>query len=192
MKVYTRSGDDGSTALYRGGRVSKASQRISACGAVDELNSLLGWIRSHSLPEVLDNHLHKIQHLLFVIGADLATPQQSVKPGDKILRLPAGSELFLERQIDLWQEELPALTHFILPGGTPLGAIFHWARAVCRWTEREVVALAASEPVNSAVVVFLNRLSDFLFMAGRWLNHHAGIEEELWKGDKESPIPESG
>lgn len=181
VKIYTRSGDDGGTTLYRGGRVSKASLRVGACGAVDEVNSVLGWVRSFSPPDPLNSQIHHIQQLLFTIGADLATPEEAVKPGDQVLRLPVGSETFLEEQIDRWTEVIPSLSQFILPGGTPLGAALHLARTICRRAEREVVALAVSEPINTAIVVFLNRLSDYLFTAARWVNYQMGAPEEIWK-----------
>lgn len=182
MKIYTKTGDAGETGLYRGGRVAKNAPRINACGSVDELNCWIGVIRSRSISLDLDFTLNQVQNLLFTIGADLATPEEAVAPKDTVLRLELGSQGFLESAIDQMDERLPAMKNFILPGGSEVASLTHLARAVCRRAERDVVALSRRETVNPAVVVFLNRLSDYLFTLARDINREVGKEETPWKG----------
>jgi len=181
VKIYTKTGDQGETGLYRGGRISKDSLRISAIGTVDELNSTLGSIRAMKIELDYDNWLKRAQNDLFIIGADLSTPDSAVKPGDNVMRLADSSYDYLEAAIDRMDERLEPLRAFILPGGTPHAAAVHIARSVCRRAEREVVGLARAESVNPAVVIYLNRLSDFLFTLARDLNRLAGVPDVPWE-----------
>ncbi|MBM3328431.1 MAG: cob(I)yrinic acid a,c-diamide adenosyltransferase [Calditrichaeota bacterium] len=182
MKIYTRTGDAGTTALYRGGRVSKSSKRIEACGTVDELNSSIGLARTGGLPNAVNAILKKVQNDLFVIGADLATPSSAVKPGDQVARLDNGAERFLEEAIDRLEKNLEPIRAFILPGGSPGAAALHLARSICRRAERAVVSLTRgrSVEVNPAILIYLNRLSDFLFVAARFVNLKSGVEDVFW------------
>lgn len=182
MKIYTRTGDSGDTGLFGGNRVSKAHVRIEAYGAVDETNALLGMARAfapeHPASERLDNLLAALQDDLFVAGSDLATPLDSRAA---VPRLAAVRIERLEQEIDGLEEDLPPLENFILPGGAPIASILHAARTTCRRAERRVVAASASEPLNKSVPVYLNRLSDYLFVLARWANRTAGEKEHLWK-----------
>lgn len=181
MKIYTKTGDKGETSLFRGGRVPKYSARVNAYGTVDELNGHIGWVRSLGLPADVDGILHRVQNHLFCIGSDLATPQSAVKEGDKVIRLPENSELFMEEAIDRMETELQPLTNFILPEGSSPAAALHIARSVCRRAERLVVELAREEPVSDHVLKYLNRLSDMLFVMARYVNHVAGSEDVKWE-----------
>jgi cob(I)alamin adenosyltransferase len=178
MKIYTRTGDDGTTALFSGGRVSKTHLRVEAYGTVDELNSLLGVARAAGARG--DAWLSQIQRQLFQVGADLATPQDA--RSEWVVRVDAAAVSWLEQAIDAMTAELPPLTQFILPGGTLVAAQLHVARTVCRRAERLVVALGTQEPIGDEVVPYLNRLSDFLFTLARWENLKAGTTEEPWSG----------
>lgn len=179
MKIYTRTGDDGTTALFAGGRVSKAHLRVEAYGTVDELNAALGAART--LHPAGDAYLVQVQRQLFVLGADLATPQSAAVR--RIMRVNEAMVTWLEELIDQLTADLPPLTHFILPGGCPAAAQIHIARTVCRRAERLVVALAQDEPLNEHVIPYLNRLSDFLFTLARWENAQAGVPDVIWTGD---------
>jgi cob(I)alamin adenosyltransferase len=181
MKIYTKTGDAGQTGLYRGGRVSKNSPRVEAYGTVDELNSYIGWIRSMELDPEYDAILKSIQNHLFTIGADLSTPAESVKTGDKVIRLEPNAQEYLEVAIDRMEDDLKPLAQFILPGGTPLASAIHIARSVCRRAERRVVGLASRESINLGVVIYLNRLSDFLFVLARHVNHCSGAGDVAWE-----------
>ncbi len=176
MKIYTKTGDDGTTALFSGGRVRKTHLRVETYGTVDELNSLLGVVRTGQ-PDG-DNWLNRVQHQLFHLGADLATPLNA--KSEWVVRMDAGTIAWLEACIDEMSAELPPLKHFVLPGGSVTGAQLHVARTVCRRAERLAVALAEEETLGEHVVPYLNRLSDFLFMLARWENFKAGIAEEKW------------
>ena len=176
MKIYTRSGDDGSTSLYSGERVSKTSLRVEACGTLDELNCAIGAARAASPAEPAENYLATIQHHLFSLGADLATPGEK-RPEARIT--PVEVE-WLETEIDRMTRELPPLRNFILPGGTAAAAQTHLARAVCRRAERMVVSLAQCEDIDRNALMFLNRLSDFLFVLARYDNFLRGAAEEKW------------
>ena len=183
MKIYTKTGDAGLTGLFGGHRISKAELRVCAYGDVDELNSVLGVIRSIEGVDPFDDLLYAIQNSLFDLGAELATdPERAEKSGTFTLS-PAHSER-LERAIDEHQRELPPLRQFILPGGSPLAAQFHVARTVCRRAERTVVALANEGSVRSEVLVYLNRLSDLFFVLGRAANAGLGIEDVVWSPTK--------
>ncbi|PIR48196.1 ATP:cob(I)alamin adenosyltransferase [Candidatus Peregrinibacteria bacterium CG10_big_fil_rev_8_21_14_0_10_55_24] len=171
MSITTRTGDDGTTGLYGGKRVSKASKRMEAIGTVDELNAILGVVLTQPLEQHLTDVLRRVQHLLFAVGADLAAPEGTE-------RITTAHVKLLEAQIALLEQELPTLTHFILPGGSSAGALLHQARTVCRRAERAVVALEPIEPVAESLRLFLNRLSDYLFLAARSANAAQGVEEE--------------
>ncbi|HZZ85462.1 MAG TPA: cob(I)yrinic acid a,c-diamide adenosyltransferase [Anaeromyxobacteraceae bacterium] len=181
MKIYTKTGDAGETGLFGGPRVGKDDPRVEAYGAVDELNAALGAARATSAGAdlELDRLLGAVQHRLFTVGAELATPA-----GAKAHRVvPAVDPEWaaeLERSIDALERELPALRQFILPGGAPFAAALHLARCICRRAERRAVALSRREQVEPAVLVYLNRLSDWLFVAARAANHRAGAAEEPW------------
>ncbi|WP_034384487.1 cob(I)yrinic acid a,c-diamide adenosyltransferase [Deinococcus sp. YIM 77859] len=184
MKLYTRTGDQGTTGLYGADRVSKGHARVEAYGTVDELNSVLGLARAHnghSEPPnaVLDADLEYLQNALFDLGADLATRQES--PYAKNLsRIDAEDVSFLEAMIDRYQDQAPPFTGFVHPGGTPTAAALHVARTVARRAEREVIRLAQEEAINPQVQVYLNRVSDLLFVMARAANQAAGISEQAW------------
>ena len=171
-KIYTRTGDDGSTGLVDGSRLSKNDVRVCAYGDVDETNSVIGLVRLHLENRRLDEMLSRIQNDLFDLGADLATPLPAKGEADSeyALRMVAAQSTRLEQELDALNADLQPLTSFVLPGGSPPAAYLHQARTVCRRAERVCVALAAEQPVNPAALTYLNRLSDFLFVAGRWCN----------------------
>ncbi len=172
-RVYTKTGDAGETSLVDGSRVSKAHERVAAYGDVDELNSLLGLARV-GLPDAqLDEALGKIQNELFIVGADLASPLTIQVP-----RVDETHIAELEQLIDSLLEELEPLREFILPGGTQLGASLHLARTVARRAERSIVTLAAREEINEQALIYLNRLSDLLFVMARVANQRAGVREQ--------------
>ncbi|GIV62566.1 MAG: ATP--cob(I)alamin adenosyltransferase [Rhodothermaceae bacterium] len=181
MKIYTRTGDTGETALFGGGRVPKHHLRIEAYGTVDETNSTLGLARAllQDQPghDRLDPVLARVQAELFELGADLATPTDA-RP--VVPRMTESHIAALEADIDRFEADLPPLQHFILPSGTRPAAVLHVARTVCRRAERCTVALAAHEPVNPRTITYLNRLSDLLFVVARWVNHSAGYPETTW------------
>ena len=187
MKLYTRRGDNGLTDLYGGRRVSKDSLRVEAYGTVDELNSLIGLVRCSSGPASVLEPLASIQSRLFEIGADLATPEDDAEEGEsqkrKARSVPRVSDdhvAELEGWIDHASGAAPAMTHFVLPGGTELASRLHVARCVCRRAERLCVALAHAEPLGEAVVTYLNRLSDLLFAMARQANAEAGVADVPW------------
>ncbi|HIE51475.1 MAG TPA: cob(I)yrinic acid a,c-diamide adenosyltransferase [Armatimonadetes bacterium] len=179
-RIYTRTGDEGKTGLVAGERISKASLRVGAYGAVDELNALLGVVRTVNPEAELGTLLARLQEELFVLGGDLATPRSSPSPDTP--RIEASHVKALEETIDHYQAQIPPWRLFVLPGGCPLAAYLHYARAVCRRAERCVVALAETEEVGPHVVPYLNRLSDLLFVLARWANRQAGVEEQEWEG----------
>jgi cob(I)alamin adenosyltransferase len=179
MKIYTKTGDAGETGLFGGPRVRKSDARVEAYGEVDELNAAIGVARAAISDGELDDELARIQAELFSVGAELATP-----PGARARSVVPAVETAwtgrLEAAIDRWGAELPALRHFVLPGGGAAGAALHLARCVCRRAERRVVALAGHAAVAPEVLRYLNRLSDLLFIAARLANHRAGVAEALW------------
>jgi cob(I)alamin adenosyltransferase len=179
MKIYTKTGDEGETALFSGGRVPKNDARVEAYGTVDELNSWLGLIRTYDLAVLVSAWLESIQNDLFVIGADLATPLDSSP--DWLVRMGEQPTIALEVAIDLMDTELSPLKAFILPGGIPAAASLHIARTVCRRAERLCVSLQQSEGINPAALIYLNRLSDFLFTLARYVNLKAGESETKWQ-----------
>ncbi|WP_454714077.1 cob(I)yrinic acid a,c-diamide adenosyltransferase [Caulobacter segnis] len=182
-RIYTRTGDGGSTRLATGAPVSKASLRVEAYGGVDETNAAIGMARQHTAGDaVLDAILERIQNDLFDLGADLATPEQHGKPEWEPLRILDSQVERLEQEIDLLNGEMSALTSFVLPAGSPAAAALHVARTVCRRAERTCVALAGTEGeiVGAPAIKYLNRLSDLLFVAARWSNDK-GSADVLWK-----------
>jgi len=180
MKLYTKAGDDGGTALFGGQRVSKAHDRVAAYGEVDELNSCLGFARAIGCWPELDALLIRIQSELFDLGSNLATPPDSPF-ADKLPKVGDAQIAALEAAIDAADGACAPLSNFILPGGTQLSAWLHVCRTVCRRAERSVVGLGASEPVDGKLVIYLNRLSDLLFALGREANAKAGVAEPLWQ-----------
>lgn len=178
MKIYTKTGDAGQTGLLGGPRVSKDAARIEAYGTVDELNSLLGLARTESLPRDLDEVLQKIQNQLFDLGAELASPGAKHSAAGVIGPEHVGWQ---EKTIDRYESQLAPLDQFILPGGTKAAALLHVARCACRRAERRVVTLSAAEPLRPDVLVYLNRLSDLLFVLARAANHAAGSPDVVWQ-----------
>lgn len=181
MKIYTRTGDTGSTALFGGGRVSKDHIRVAAYGDVDELNSVIGLVRATAPEAFEDALLESIQRDLFSIGGHLATPDpDKVRKALEKAALSADRIAEFEHAIDAADRELPPLTAFVLPAGTPKAATLHLARTVCRRAERQVVRLAAQETVPDLFLVYFNRLSDLLFTLTRLANHRAGTGDVTW------------
>jgi cob(I)alamin adenosyltransferase len=176
MKIYTRTGDDGSTSLFSGERVSKASLRVEAYGTLDELNCAIGATRAASPAAPAERYLATIQDHLFSLGADLATSGKRQRSA----RIKPVEITWLETEIDRMASELPPLRNFILPGGSAPAAQIHLARAICRRAERAVVSLSQSEEINMDALRFLNRLSDFLFILARYENLLSGVTEEKW------------
>src|SRR3954470_8816067 len=172
-KITTRTGDAGETGLGDGARVAKDSARIHALGDIDELNSTLGLVLAEEVPVALREALGEVQHDLFDLGGELSIPGHALLREEQVQRL--------ERQLEAWNAELPALKEFILPGGSRAAAAAHLARTVCRRAERALVGLGRAEPVSALARQYLNRLSDLLFVAGRALNRHAGREDVQWR-----------
>lgn len=177
-KIYTRTGDGGTTGLGNGDRVTKDCPRVEAYGTVDELNSALGLLRAQELPQATDELLADIQQQLFDLGGELCIPDTSTIDPDMIAKL--------ETALDEMNAELPVLKEFVLPGGGRAGAACHLARAVCRRAERRVVTLSQSEVVNELSIRYLNRLSDLLFVLARFLNKASGAPEVLWRSSRTS------
>ena len=181
-KIYTRTGDDGTTALVSGPRRLKHDLRVDAYGTIDETNAVVGMVRLHTgdLPD-LDAMLMRIQNDLFDLGADLATPETGEKLAYEPLRIVQAQVDRLEREIDQLNADLEPLRSFVLPGGAPAAAALHLARTVARRAERRIVALqdTEGETVSLAAVAYINRLSDFLFVAARWVNDK-GRTDILW------------
>ena len=183
MKIYTRTGDQGQTGLFGGGRVHKDHPRVEAYGTVDELNAHLGWAASVVSDAELKERLERLQGDLFVIGSILATPElDETRTKPKVPELPADQVAVMEGWIDDAMEEVEPLRHFILPGGTVGASALHVARTVCRRAERTVVVLSHEQPIDEGVVVYLNRLSDLLFAWARLENHRAGKADNRWMG----------
>lgn len=182
MKIYTRKGDQGQTRLVGGCLVSKADLRIESYGSVDELNSLLGWVREElkALPrdEGLGSELEAVQNELFCIGSLLACEDENLR--QQLPQIPADATSRLEASIDRMTGALAPLKQFILPGGSPSAAAFHMARATCRRAERNTVKLFEKHPEVEPALIYLNRLSDYLFTAARFANHLAGQPDQTW------------
>lgn len=178
MKIYTRQGDDGTSGLFGGSRVSKSDPRLKCTGAVDELNAGLGVVAA-GLEEPLRKPFRQIQNELFVIGSHLATP-----PGASTAGLPSIPESMitrLEEEIDRTEEQLTPLKNFILPGGTESAARLHMARTICRRAERVVVEFSEQQDIPPIIMKYLNRLSDWLFVQARLVNHRAGVADVIWE-----------
>ncbi|MGH6612808.1 cob(I)yrinic acid a,c-diamide adenosyltransferase [Sphingomonas sp.] len=178
-KIYTRTGDDGTTGLVDGSRVAKTDPRMAAIGDVDEANSAIGVAIAALEQDDTAAALTRIQNDLFDLGADLATPGEDFAPSEMTLRIIAGQVARLEREIDAMNSGMPPLTSFILPGGTAAAAAIHVARATVRRAERTAVAAAHAVPLNPLTLSYLNRLSDYLFVAARFVNQNAG-GDVLW------------
>lgn len=185
MKIYTKTGDKGTTSLFGGTRVPKYHIRIEAYGTVDELNSYIGLINSQNIDKNTSASLLKIQNELFTLGAMLATPpnKTTLKSGKERLNIPKiddGSIQFLEKEIDKMNEDLPAMTHFVLPGGHTTVSYCHIARCICRRAERICVQLNDETAIDSQILMYLNRLSDYLFVLARKLTYDYQIAEIPW------------
>lgn len=180
MKIYTRGGDKGDTGLVDGSRVRKDDARVAAYGDVDELNAVLGLIRARAGGGELDRLLADVQRDLFALGAQLADPKAMVADRKPKAAVTTSHVERLEREIDLREAELPPLQAFILPGGTPLGALLHLARTVCRRAERAMVALSRTHALEPLLLAYVNRLSDLLFVLARHENHARGVPEDRW------------
>ena len=175
-KIYTRTGDKGTTGLGDGSRTDKDSLRVEAYGTVDELNSVIGLLASYKLPDVIARELIEIEHDLFDIGGELSIPGHSVVTDKQVEHI--------EQCLDRLNADLDPLKEFILPGGSAGAAVCHLARTVCRRAERRVVSLARKENLNAASQRYLNRLSDLLFVMARTLNHAGGGKDVLWQRDR--------
>ena len=177
MKIYTKTGDEGKTSLFDNSRVWKSDERIMSYGSVDELNSSLGIALSLELDNEIKEILVKIQNDLFIVGSDLANPNMT----DKKIRTTEEMIKFLEQKIDLLEPQLEPLTSFILPGGTLLASILHLSRTISRRAETHIVALSKKEEINKDAAVYLNRLSDLLFILARAINNRKKISDIVWK-----------
>lgn len=177
MKIYTKTGDEGKTSLFDNSRVWKSDERIMSYGAIDELNSSIGIALSLELDDEVKDILIKIQNDLFVVGSDLANPDMS----DKKIRTNRDMIVFLEQKIDLLEPQLEPLTSFILPGGTLLASILHLSRTISRRAETHVVALSKNEEINKEAAIYLNRLSDLMFILARVTNNRKKIPDIIWK-----------
>jgi cob(I)alamin adenosyltransferase len=179
MKIYTKTGDEGTTGLFGGGRVRKDEARVEAYGTIDELNAVVGLVRASKVPGDVDAVLSAVQEDLFVIGAELATVAGKE---DKLPMQLLGEDraVLLESVIDRMEETLPALTSFVVPGGSPGGALLHQARTVSRRAERRTLSASSETPIRREILVYLNRLSDLLFVAARRANHAAGTPDVPW------------
>lgn len=177
MKIYTKTGDDGTTGLIGNIRVKKSNPRIAAYGTVDELNAALGMILSSKLGKDVQNLLTKIQNDLFVVGADLANPNLK----NKSYRVTSEMVHFLEKEIDRLEEKLHKITFFILPGGDLTASQVHLARSICRRSEIDIVKLSETEKINNESLIYINRLSDLLFVIARTINKRKKISDVAWK-----------
>lgn len=182
MKIYTRTGDGGETGLFGGGRVRKDHLRVVAYGTVDELNAQLGWAVTVLADDGVRARVEALQHDLFAIGAHLsAPPKEDGRPHPHLPALPTGRVEEMEAWMDAADAELPPLREFVIPGGTPGAAALHVARTVCRRAERAVVHLHTTNEVEPGVEMYLNRLSDLLFVLARLENRRAGIADVTWE-----------
>ena len=177
MKIYTKTGDEGKTSLFDNSRVWKSDERIMSYGAVDELNSSIGIALSLELDSEIKEILIKIQNDLFIVGSDLANPNMT----DKKIRTTEEMIIFLEQKIDLLEPQLKPLTSFILPGGTLLASILHLSRTISRRAETHVVALSKTEDIHKEAVIYLNRLSDLMFILARIVNNRKKMPDIIWK-----------
>jgi cob(I)alamin adenosyltransferase len=182
LKIYTKTGDEGDTGLQGGKRISKSSKRILAYGNVDEVNSVLGLVLSHKVDQDIEELLKKIQNELFVLGSDLSNPNLN----DKQNRVSKNMIEHLEKEIDKYEEELDPLSNFILPGGAHSASLVHLARTVVRRAESNVVSLSEIEQINNECQVYLNRLSDLLFVIARALNKRSKTPDIIWEPKKDT------
>lgn len=185
MKIYTKTGDKGNTSLFGGMRVAKFHPRIEAYGTIDELNSYLGLVRDTCQDQAIISNLITVQNKLFTIGAMLATPPEKavLKSGKERLNIEKVEDediSFLESEIDEMNLDLPAMTHFVLPGGHPTVSYCHIARCICRRCERLCVALQEETEIESTIIIYLNRLSDYLFVLARKLTYQNNAKEIPW------------
>ena len=187
MKIYTTSGDKGETGLIGGKRVSKSDPRIIAYGSIDELNSNLGLSisvlnsKNRDMFSDLIDLLVKVQNDLFIIGSDLADPAYAVENGGHTPRVECNMTSYLEREIDKFERELMPIEFFILPGGCVESSLLHISRSIARRAETSVTALSKSQTINPAIITYLNRLSDTLFVAARLVNKRMGVEDVPWR-----------
>ena len=179
MKIYTKTGDTGETSLFDNTRVSKADARVDAYGEVDEVNACLGAARAAGVDGAMAALIESLQKDLFALGARLADPASRIAPRVEKAAITDASVQRLEQEIDRLEETLPPLRRFILPGGSGSGALLHLSRTVCRRAERRVIALGAGA-VDPLIIIYLNRLSDLLFVMARAVNHRSGITETEW------------
>jgi cob(I)alamin adenosyltransferase len=180
MKIYTKTGDAGETGLLGGARVPKDHPRVASYGDVDELNAVLGLVRAHAPEPGASKLLLEIQRDLFALGAQLADPTHRVASKKAKTAIPSARIRRLEKAIDAREAKTPPLRHFVLPGGSRPAAFLHLARTVCRRAERSLVSLAREAPLDPRLLVYLNRLSDLLFVLARYENHRSGVAEERW------------
>ena len=178
MKIYTRTGDQGSTSLFGGGRVAKCDVRICSYGTIDELNAVLGVARSKGVAPRIDEVLHLLQNQMFALGAELANPSTDERAGQLLQEADVED---LESLIDSLEESLPELKSFILPGGCQAAAILHLARCICRRAEREIVSLSQDTSVRKTVLKYVNRTSDLLFVLARAANAEEGVGDVPWE-----------
>jgi len=179
LKIYTKTGDEGDTSLFGGKRVHKDDLRLEAYGTIDELNSAIGSCRAFNAHTEIDSLLAEIQNDLFILGADLATPQSSSTK--EIRRIGLVDITRLEQHIDSLESRLSPLSTFILPGGAKSAVLLHVARTICRRAERRIVSLARHESIGTAPIMYTNRLSDLLFVLARIVNMLSGNQETPWK-----------
>lgn len=172
-KIYTRTGDAGTTGMADGSRLDKNHERVEAIGRIDELNSALGILRSHKMPESIDSILQTIQNHLFELGGELALPGQNRIQPDHIH--------YLEEHLDQLNDQLAPLKEFILPGGSQAAAWCHFVRTECRKAERQIITLHQVNEINAPLLAYINRLSDFFFVLARHLNKVAQVEDVLWQ-----------
>ena len=191
MKIYTRKGDSGETGVFGGPRLRKDAPRIESYGTIDELNSVIGVARTQSIPEQIDQVLKRVQNELFDLGAELATPDPQARGTQTIGDAHVSA---LEADIDRAEAALAPLANFILPGGTPGAAHLHLARTVCRRAERRLVTLASdgSQSISPALVTYVNRLSDLLFVLARAANSAAGLSDVHWEKSSSGPAVSGG
>ena len=180
MKIYTKTGDKGETGLFGGERVSKDSNRICAYGTIDELNSFIGYAITEIKDKSVKENLLKIQNYLFTIGSDLATPEFEKNSKLNIQRTPESFFQQIEKMIDHYEARLDELRNFIIPGGSKSSALLHICRTVCRRAEREVVALKKTVTIGDNIIIFLNRLSDLLFVLSRFENKVSNHPDTIW------------
>ena len=181
VRIYTKTGDSGETSLFGGKRVSKDDLRVEACGSVDELNAALGTAASFIEEKKIFDTIRGIQHDLFAIGAELANPKEIGKNTKGIFKLGKSKIVNLESIIDQLDQNLPPIREFILPGGTNAASLIHLSRSIARRAERRVVALSKKEKLNPNLLMYLNRLSDLLFVLSRHINQKAKSSETTWK-----------